>query len=102
MGMEPWAVHPQCLYTEFLEDGYEPGRVIVISVRHDHIMDGNVAAVVLMDVLHHILADAGVSAVHYVQIPRVLRAVLDEIASPSLSPTGKNSTAKAIGAPTPA
>jgi hypothetical protein len=31
--------------------------VIVVGVRHDHVVDDDVAAVVLLDVLDHLLAD---------------------------------------------
>jgi len=64
VGIKPRPVHPEFLYAELLEDLNKPRRMIVIGVRYDHIMYDNIGAVVLMDVLNHLLANAGVSAVH--------------------------------------
>src|SRR5205085_2463233 len=77
-GIEPRAVHPELADVEALEDGDEPDRVVVVGVRHHHVVDRHVAAVMLLDVLDDLIADRGVTAINDRQVIALFRAVLDK------------------------
>jgi hypothetical protein len=77
IGVDPRPVHPQRPDPKALEHRDEAGGMIVIGVRHDDVVDDDIAPVILLDVLDDRFAVLGVATIDQVQpIPRVV-PVLD-------------------------
>src|SRR5262249_10862259 len=65
---QPRSVHPEGADSETPKDWDQAAGVIVVGVRHDHVLNDDIAAVVLLDMLNHLLADLAVSAIDDVQV----------------------------------